>query len=112
MQDVRADLVALGWQVAIEPMTTSEVAEGTVTGLDPTGELQPGQSVTVVYAVAPVPPPNPGGDDKGDGEGNEDEGGGNGDEGGGNGDEGGGNGNEGNQGNGNGNGGDKDKGKD
>jgi serine/threonine-protein kinase len=90
VEEARAELVALGLQVEIEPVTSADVAEGTVVAVDPTGEVPLDGVVTLGYALAPAPESEP-----------EGEGGGNGNEGGGNGGEG--NGNQGNQGNGNGN---------
>ena len=102
--EVQADLVARGLQVELRPVTTADVAADQVTAVDPVGELAPGSTVAVSYAVAPVPAPEPPPEEGDGGEGNGEEGGGNGNEGGGNGTEGGGNGNEGN---GNGKGNDK-----
>ncbi|MGY1712216.1 protein kinase [Geodermatophilus sp. SYSU D00758] len=116
VDQVEAELAALGLVVQRRPLQTADVPTGQVIAVDPTGELPPGSTVTLTHATAPAPPapaPAPAEDDEdgpGDedpedaGSGNGDEGGGNGDEGGGNGNEGGGNGNEGNQGNGNGRG--------
>ncbi len=70
VEEVRAELEALGLQVAIEPVTTADVPEGTVTTVDPTGEVPLDGTVTVGYAVAPVPEPQ----DEGDGEGEGDDG--------------------------------------
>ena len=106
VDEVQAELVALGLDVELVPVTTSDVPAGQVTGLDPTGEVPLDGAVTVAYAVAPVPEPEPpaeGGGGGNEGDGNEDEG--DEDEGRGNGKEGRGNGDEGNQGRGNGNGG-------
>jgi hypothetical protein len=63
---VRAALVGLGLTVAIEPVTSADVPEGTVTALDPSGKVPLDATVTVGYAIPPsaaVPPPA----DKGDG---------------------------------------------
>jgi hypothetical protein len=67
--DVRAELVGLGLAVQLEPVTTPEVAEGEVLAVEPTGPLPQGATVTVRYAVAPVPtsepaPAEPGNEEK------------------------------------------------
>jgi hypothetical protein len=56
---VRAALVALGLHVKLTPVTTRAVGAGLVTALAPTGDLPPGSTVTVSYAVAPVVAPAP-----------------------------------------------------
>ncbi len=99
VQEVQAELVALGLRVEVVPVTTADVAEGTVTGVDPSGEVPLEGAVTVAYAVAPVPEPEPEPEPPAEGDG-----GGNGDDGGGDGNDGGGDGNDGNGNDGGGNG--------
>jgi serine/threonine-protein kinase len=86
--EVQAELVAQGLSVALTAVETADVAAGTVTAVGPEGELPPGTTVTVSYAVPPVVVPAPSNTGNGNGNGN-----GNG---------------RGNNGNGNGNGGDDD----
>jgi eukaryotic-like serine/threonine-protein kinase len=65
IEEVRTALTSLGLQVAIEPLTTADVPEGTVTSVDPAGEVALADAVTLTYAVAPAaPPPADGGDKK------------------------------------------------
>ena len=91
VDEVSAELVALGVQVELDPLATAEVPAGQVLAVEPTGEVPLDGTVTVGYAVAPVPDP-PGQDedeadeDEADGdEADGDEGGGNGNRGRGNG---------------------------
>ncbi|WP_261327477.1 protein kinase domain-containing protein [Modestobacter marinus] len=104
LADVQAGLTALGFAVTPKPLQTSDVPDGEVIAVDPTGPLPRGTAVTVTYAVTPPPPPTPTPAPETTDE-NSDDGGDDG-----NGDEGGGNGDEGNPGNGNGNGNDDDGG--
>jgi hypothetical protein len=79
--EVQAELEALGLQVVRASVETADVAAGLVTAVGPEGQLAPGTSVTVTYAVAPVvtaPPASTGdgggtgadtGQDKGNGNG-------------------------------------------
>ena len=54
IDDVAAELSALGLSVDRRPETTDDAAPGTVTRVDPTGEeLEPGDDVDVWFAVAP-----------------------------------------------------------
>jgi hypothetical protein len=62
VDEVRLELTGLGLQVEITPVTTGDVAEGTVVGVDPTGEVALDGTVTVAYAVAP-PSSDEGGDE-------------------------------------------------
>jgi hypothetical protein len=66
--EVQAALIALGLQVAVVPVETSDAPPGQVIALDPVGDLAPDQTVTVSYAVPPVvvpaPPPAQNGDDQ------------------------------------------------
>jgi serine/threonine protein kinase len=55
---VRAELTAKGLIVSLRAQQTSNVADGLVTAVDPSGGLPPNSPVTVTYAVAP-PPPTP-----------------------------------------------------
>ncbi|MCV2491615.1 serine/threonine protein kinase [Geodermatophilus sp. YIM 151500] len=57
LADVRDELVGLGLQVTALPVETVEQAPGAVTAVAPVGELVPGSTVEVAYAVAPAPPP-------------------------------------------------------
>ncbi|WP_409329282.1 serine/threonine-protein kinase [Trujillonella humicola] len=84
---VQAELVALGLQVQLRPVTTADAADGEVLALDPTGALTPGTVVTVTHAVTPPPAPAPPAD-PGNGNGNGGGGGGNGGGGNGGGDDG------------------------
>ncbi|HEX2074773.1 MAG TPA: serine/threonine-protein kinase [Geodermatophilus sp.] len=54
--DVEADLTGLGLQVQLRPIATADVPDGEVLAVEPTGDLQPGQVVTVTHAVAPPAP--------------------------------------------------------
>jgi len=56
---VQAALVALGLHVTLTPVTTRTVSPGLVTAVAPVGDVPPGSSVTVSYAVAPVVAPAP-----------------------------------------------------
>ena len=57
--DVQAALVALGLQVKTVPVTTAATPPGQVTAVAPAGDVAPGSTVTVSYAVAPVVVPTP-----------------------------------------------------
>jgi eukaryotic-like serine/threonine-protein kinase len=57
--DVQAELIGKGLQVTVVPVETADVPAGQVTALDPVGDLAPGQTVTVSYAVPPVVVPTP-----------------------------------------------------
>ncbi|SET28568.1 serine/threonine-protein kinase [Geodermatophilus poikilotrophus] len=98
---VQGELAGQGFAVALVPVERSDVPDGQVTAVAPSGPVAPGSTLTVTHAVAPPPTETGGGNgseegaDEDEGGGNGNEGGGNGNEGGGNGDEGGGNGNEG-----------------
>ena len=77
--EVQAALIARGLQVSVVPVETADVAAGQVLAVNPVGDLAPGQTVTVDYAVPPVvvpAPEQPRGDGNGDG-GNGNEGRGN-----------------------------------
>ena len=81
VEEARAELVALGLQVEIEPVTSADVAEGTVVAVDPTGEVPLDGVVTLGYALAPAPESEDGGGDQGgggEGDGNRGNGNGNG----------------------------------
>jgi serine/threonine-protein kinase len=54
VQEVQAELIARGLQVALQPVETGDVPAGQVTAVDPAGSLPLTQAVTVSYAVAPV----------------------------------------------------------
>jgi eukaryotic-like serine/threonine-protein kinase len=56
---VKAQLIELGLRVRAVPVTTAGVPAGQVVDVDPVGELSPGETVTVSYAVAPPAPPTP-----------------------------------------------------
>jgi serine/threonine protein kinase len=55
VSQVQAELTALGLQVTLRPLTTSDVPDGQVITVDPVGPLAPASPVTVTYATAPVP---------------------------------------------------------
>lgn len=57
--EVQADLVERGLLVAVQPLQTSDVPDGQVIALAPTGQVLPGAVVTVTHAVTPPPPPAP-----------------------------------------------------
>jgi hypothetical protein len=57
--DVQAELIGEGLQVTVVPIETADVPAGQVTAVDPVGDLAPGQTVTVSYAVPPVAVPTP-----------------------------------------------------
>jgi hypothetical protein len=57
--DVQAELIGEGLQVTVVPIETADVPAGQVTAVDPVGDLAPGQTVTVSYAVPPVVVPTP-----------------------------------------------------
>jgi serine/threonine-protein kinase len=69
VEEVQAELAALQLQVAVAPETTEDAPEGTVTAVEPSGELSIGSTVTVSYAVAPTKKSdqNGNGNDNGDG---------------------------------------------
>lgn len=50
LEDARAELVGLGFDVTVEPRE-SEEPENTVIAISPTGERSPGDSINLVYAV-------------------------------------------------------------
>ncbi|GAB5078332.1 protein kinase domain-containing protein [Arthrobacter sp. AD-310] len=52
-RQVQSELSNLGLAVTVEPLQTNEAAPGRVVGLNPTGPLPVGSSITVTYAVAP-----------------------------------------------------------
>jgi eukaryotic-like serine/threonine-protein kinase len=54
VDEVVAELTALGLSVTTEQVAGDGSADGLVTGVDPTGELQPGAAVTVSYG-SPAP---------------------------------------------------------
>jgi eukaryotic-like serine/threonine-protein kinase len=72
LTDVRGRLTALGLQVQPRPITTGDVPDGQVIAVDPNGQVTPGQTVTVTYAVAPPARPTGAADDtrKGNGRNN------------------------------------------
>jgi serine/threonine-protein kinase len=76
VEDVQAELAALGLSVQLVEVPTEDVKENRVTAVDPTGELAPSSRVTVSYAVKPqkAPPPGRG---RGNGNGNGNNGNGN-----------------------------------
>ncbi|OMH23347.1 hypothetical protein BKD30_13510 [Tersicoccus phoenicis] len=53
-RDVRAELETLGLQVRENPQPSDTVAANTVTGLDPTGPLLVGSTITVTYSTGPA----------------------------------------------------------
>jgi eukaryotic-like serine/threonine-protein kinase len=55
---VQAQLKGMGLRVRPVPVTTASAPAGQVVSVDPVGELSPGETVTVSYAVAP-PAPSP-----------------------------------------------------
>ena len=55
--EVEAELTGLGLSVQLRPVQTADVPDGQVLAVEPLGELTPGQTVTLTYAVAPVPAP-------------------------------------------------------
>jgi hypothetical protein len=57
--EVQAALIGKGLQVTLVPVETADVPAGQVTAVDPVGDLPPGQTVTVSYAVPPVVVPTP-----------------------------------------------------
>ncbi|GAB3358488.1 protein kinase domain-containing protein [Modestobacter lapidis] len=57
--EVEAELALFGLVVTLRPLTTADVADGSVIAVDPVGELTPGSPVTVTHAVAPPPAPEP-----------------------------------------------------
>jgi hypothetical protein len=57
--EVQAELIGAGLQVTVVPIETADVPAGQVTAVDPVGDLAPGQTVTVSYAVPPVVVPTP-----------------------------------------------------
>jgi eukaryotic-like serine/threonine-protein kinase len=54
--DVEALLTSLGFPVQLQAVQTVDAPDGAVLDVDPSGEVSPGQMVTVTYAV---PPPAP-----------------------------------------------------
>jgi hypothetical protein len=56
---VQAALIGQGLQVTLVPVETADVPAGQVTAIDPVGDLPPGSTVTVSYAVPPVVVPTP-----------------------------------------------------
>jgi serine/threonine-protein kinase len=72
VDDVRAELEALGLTVQLAPVTTAEDPGGQVLAVEPAGQVPAGATVTVSYAVAPEPAPEPtptdDGGDEGEGE--------------------------------------------
>jgi serine/threonine-protein kinase len=56
---VQAALIGQGLQVTLVPVETADVPAGQVTAIDPVGDLPPGSTVTVTYAVPPVVVPTP-----------------------------------------------------
>jgi serine/threonine-protein kinase len=67
VDEVQAELTALGLQVTTTPVQTGDAENGVVTAVSPTGELAPGSAVTVSYAVPP--PADQGNGDNGHGKG-------------------------------------------
>ena len=59
LSEVQSALTALGFTVSAKPLQTSDVPDGQVIAVDPTGPLPRGTAITVTYAVAPPPPPTP-----------------------------------------------------
>ena len=51
--EVQADLVERGLQVVLRPLQTADVPDGQVITMDPVGQVMPGTTVTLTYAVAP-----------------------------------------------------------
>jgi serine/threonine protein kinase len=69
---VQAQLTALGLTVRLTPVRAEHTPAGQVVGIDPSGAVAPGSTVTVSYAAAPTPKndgknKNPPGKDKKDG---------------------------------------------
>jgi protein kinase-like protein len=81
---VEGELAGRGFAVTLVPVERSDVPDGQVTAVAPSGPVAPGSTLTVTHAVAP-PPADTGGRNDGEEDADEDEGGGNGNEGGGNG---------------------------
>jgi serine/threonine-protein kinase len=58
--EVEAELRSLGLPVQLRAVRTADASDGAVLDVDPTGDLSPGQAVTVTHAVAPpAPAPSP-----------------------------------------------------
>ncbi|MET0764681.1 MAG: protein kinase [Blastococcus sp.] len=57
--EVQAALIGKDLTVTVVPVETADVPAGQVTALDPVGELAPGSTVAVSYAVPPVVVPTP-----------------------------------------------------
>ena len=55
VDEVEAELVGLGLQVARSAQTTASATPGAVLDIGPVGTVSPGSLVTVTYAVAPEP---------------------------------------------------------
>jgi eukaryotic-like serine/threonine-protein kinase len=51
--DVEASLTSLGIPVQLQAVQTVDAPDGAVLAVDPSGEVSPGQMVTVTYAVPP-----------------------------------------------------------
>ncbi len=58
VSEVEAELTSLGMSVQLRELRTARAPDGAVLAVGPTGELSPGQAVTVTHAV-PVPTPAP-----------------------------------------------------
>jgi hypothetical protein len=58
VREVEAELTRLGMSVQLRELRTARAPDGAVLAVGPTGELSPGQAVTVTHAV-PVPTPSP-----------------------------------------------------
>ena len=57
--EVQAELVGRGLDVELVPLEAAGLPSGSVTAVDPTGLLAPGDLVRLTYAVPPVPLPPP-----------------------------------------------------
>ena len=53
--EVQATLAGRGLRVELVAMETTDVPDGQVMAVDPAGELSPGDTVRITYAVAPAP---------------------------------------------------------
>jgi serine/threonine-protein kinase len=62
---VQAELTGLGLTVQLNPVRAERIPAGQVVGIDPTGSVAPGSTVTVSYAAAPTPTPKNDGKGKG-----------------------------------------------
>jgi serine/threonine-protein kinase len=68
--DVQAALIGTGLQVRLVPVQSADVPAGQVTAVAPVGDIDPGATVQVSYAVPPVVVPTPAPTGNGNGNGN------------------------------------------